>query len=72
MQQRPAKKYRASIPGEGNITVARLMEFSRNAQDLLIEHGETEAAHYFEQLADHLQRYPEKGLNEKVSRILGV
>lgn len=70
--QRPAKTHRAAMPGEGNITVGRLMEFAREATRLLEEAEQDDAAFYFEQLAEHLQRHPEKGLNEKVSRILGV
>jgi len=70
--QRPTKTHRAAMPGEGNITVARLLEFSRESQRLLKEAGEEDAAFYFEQLAEHLQRHPEKGLNESVGRILGL
>jgi hypothetical protein len=48
------------------------MEFSRESARLLADAGETDAAFYFEQLAEHLQNSPEKGLNESVSRILGL
>lgn len=72
MNQRPAKTHRAAMPGEGNITIARLLEFSREAQRLLEQAEEDDAAFYFEQIAEHLQRNPEKGLNESVGRILGL
>jgi len=72
MNQRPAKTYRAAMPGEGSINVQRLKEFASEAARLLEEGGDESAAFYFEQLAEHLQRHPEKGLDERVSRILGI
>lgn len=72
MHQRPGKTHRAAMPGEGNITIARLLEFSQEAARLLESADETDAAFYFEQLAEHLKRKPEKGLNESVGRILGL
>jgi hypothetical protein len=57
---------------EGTVNIARLLEFSKEAHRLLEEAGEDDAAFYFEQLSDHLRRNPEKGLNESVSRILGL
>jgi hypothetical protein len=70
--QRPAKMVRAAAPGSGNISPRQLMEFSRESARLLTDAGEASAAFYFEQLAEHLQNSPEKGLNESVSRILGL
>lgn len=72
MNQRPAKTHRAAMPGEGTINVSRLKEFATEAARLLEEENESDAAFYFEQLAEHLQRHPEKGLDERVSRILGL
>lgn len=70
--QRTAKTHRAAMPGEGNITLGRLKEFASEAARLLEEAEQDDAAFYFEQLAEHIQRHPEKGLNESVSRILGI
>jgi hypothetical protein len=70
--QRPAKAHRAAMPGEGQITPARLREFADEATRLLTESGEEDAAFYFEQLAEFIRRHPEKGLNESVGRILGL
>lgn len=70
--QRPGKMVRAQAPGAGNISVRQLVEFSRDASRLLAAEGQEDAAFYFEQLAEHLQSNPEKGLNENVSRILGL
>ena len=70
--QRKAKTYRAAMPGEGNITLSKLKDFALEAQKLLEDAGEEDAAFYFDQLADHLIKNPEKGLDEKASRILGV
>lgn len=70
--QRPAKTHRAAMPGEGNITLTRMVEFADEAARLLEENSESDAAFYFEQLAEHLRRHPEKGLNESVARILGL
>lgn len=72
MNQRPTKTHRAAMPGEGNINPARLVAFADEAARLLEAQEETDAAFYFEQLAEHLRRNPEKGLNESVGRILGL
>jgi hypothetical protein len=70
--QRPAKTYRAAMPGEGNINITRIRDFAFEAARLLEEQGETDAAFYFEQLGEFVKKNPEKGLNESVSRILGL
>ena len=72
MNQRPAKTHRAAMPGEGNINPARLVAFADEAARLLEAQDENDAAFYFEQLAEHLRRNPEKDLNESVGRILGL
>jgi hypothetical protein len=70
--QRPAKTHRAAMPNEGGLNITRLKEFAREAERLLEDQGETDAAFYFGQLAEYIQRHPEKGLSESVSRILGL
>jgi len=71
MNQRPAKTHRAAMPGEGNITIGQLRDFCKTAAGLLDE-NDPDAAFYFEQIAEHLTRSPQKGLNESVHRILGL
>ncbi len=70
--QRPAKTYRAAAPNEGGLNITRLKEFAAEAERLLEEKGEEDAAFYFGQLAEYIQRHPEKGLSESVARILGI
>jgi hypothetical protein len=70
--QRPAKTYRAAMPAEGNINLTRLKEFAAESARLLEAEGEADAAFYFEQLAEYIQRHPEKGLSESAARILGI
>lgn len=72
MNQRPAKTHRAAMPGQSNINIMQLTNFADEAARLLNIQKEEDAAFYFEQLAEHLRRNPEKGLNENVSRILGL
>lgn len=72
MNQRPAKTYRAAMPAEGTLNIARLKSFAQEAERLLEEQGEEDAAFYFGQLAEYITRYPEKGLSESVTRILGL
>lgn len=54
------------------MNITRLREFAVEAERLLEEKGEEDAAFYFGQLAEYIQRHPEKGLSESVSRILGL
>jgi hypothetical protein len=71
--QRAPKLQRAAVaPGNGNISIRQLIDFSQSAAASLAAEGQEDAAFYFEQLAEHLQSNPEKGLNESVSRILGL
>lgn len=72
MTQRPGKSHKAALGADGVITVSRVIEFANEANRLLADANETDAAFYFEQLADFLKRHPEKGLSESVSRILGL
>jgi hypothetical protein len=68
--QRPA---RVSKPiGNPTVTLSQLLAFSKEAARLLQNQGDDDAAFYFEQLAEHIQSNPEKGLSESVSRILGL
>lgn len=70
--QRPGRTHRAAMPNEGGMNITRLREFAVEAERLLEEKGEEDAAFYFGQLAEYIQRHPEKGLSESVSRILGL
>jgi hypothetical protein len=48
------------------------MTFMERCTVNLRDEGEDDAAFYFEQVADHLRKNPHKGLQEEVSRILGL
>ena len=63
---------RAKMPMRSGIGIYELLNFCDRASLDLKEVGEEDAAFYFEQLAEHLRRNPEKGLNESVGRILGL
>ncbi len=70
--QRPAKMHRAAMPVDGNLSITRLKEFAQEAERLLEDEGQDDAAFYFGQLAEYIVRHPEKGLSESVGRVLGI
>lgn len=69
--QRPAKMIKPRNDN-GDITIKQLMDFAKNAETLLEENDESDAAFYFGQLYDWLKSKPEIGLNEKAQKILGM
>lgn len=56
----------------GDLSITRLKGFFREAKKALEEADETEAAFYFEQVAEHLERHPEKEITANVARVLGL
>lgn len=70
--QRPAKTHRAAMGTDGRISMFEIIDFMESAQHALEQNGEDDAAFYFEQVAEHLKRNPQKGFKEQISRILGV
>lgn len=69
--QRSGKTHRAAL-GDG-LQDMKIRNFFRDAQELLEEAGEEDAAFYFEQVVEHINSG--KGLpttRKEVSRILGV
>lgn len=69
--QRPAKLTK-SINDDGNITLKQLIEFAKNAESLLEENNETDAAFYFGQLHDWLKSNPHIALNTNCQKIFGL
>jgi hypothetical protein len=49
-----------------------LVSFMEASATKLRDHGEDDAAFYFEQVADYLSRNPMMGLTENVNKILGM
>lgn len=70
--QRAGKTYRAAAGSDGRVSLFEVMEFMQAAQHALEQHGEEDAAFYFEQVHEHLKNDPQKGFKEKVGRILGI
>tara|TARA_B110000503_G_C7098963_1_gene392929 strand:+ start:1083 stop:1268 length:186 start_codon:yes stop_codon:yes gene_type:complete len=59
-------------PNDGRITIKELISFMDDCVIKLRDASEDDAAFYFEQVSDHLRKDPVKGLNENVSRVLGL
>lgn len=72
MNQRAAKTHKAALGEDGRVSMFEVIDFFEAAKTALEQHGEEDAAFYFEQVYDHLKKNPQKGFKETVSRILGV
>ena len=70
--QRAGKSHRAAMGTDGRVSLFEVIEFFEAAQHALEQHGEEDAAFYFEQVHEHLKRNPQTGFKEKISRILGI
>jgi hypothetical protein len=70
--QRAGKTHRAAMGTDGRVSLFEVIEFFEAAQHALEQHGEQDAAFYFEQVHEHLKRNPQSGFKEKVGRILGI
>lgn len=71
MNQRSGKKHRAVL-SDGSQEM-KLRNFFRDAQSILEEAGENDAAFYFEQMVDHINDGGTLPATRKeVSRVLGV
>lgn len=72
MNQRAAKTHRAAMGQDGRVAMFEIIDFMEAAANALTQHGEEDAAFYFQQVHEHLRRNPQKGFKEEISRILGV
>jgi len=63
---------KTKAPSDGRVGYKELIDFFQTSANELNKEGQEESAFYFEQVADHLKANPHKGLQEKVSRILGI
>ena len=59
-------------PSDGRVSIKQLIDFMQSSANKLRDSGEDDAAFYFEQVADYLQKNPYKGLDESVSKVLGL
>jgi len=59
-------------PTDGRVSIKQLIEFMQSSANKLRDAGEDDAAFYFEQVADHLNKNPYKGLDESVGKVLGL
>ena len=70
--QRPAKKHRAAMGGDGRVDLRELIDFMERCANVLTRENESDSAHYFEQVAEYIQQNPEKAIKEDAGRILGL
>lgn len=69
--QRPGKTHKAAL-SDGTQDM-KLRNFFRDAQEVLIEAGQDDAAFYFEQIVDHFNTGKSLPTSRKeVSRLLGI
>lgn len=69
--QRTGKTHRAAL--SDGMQDMKLRNFFRDAQEILEENGEEDAAFYFEQIVDHFNAGKGLPANRKeVSRLLGI
>jgi hypothetical protein len=69
--QRSPNMNRPTMMQDG-ISITAIKSFAAEAERLLENDGQADAAFYFGQLADYITKYPEKGLSDSVGRILGI
>ena len=71
MNQRPLKRNKAMFNDNGSM-LRQVINFAEEAEELLEEKGEEDAAFYFGQLKDWLRENPTKGFTVKTTTILGL
>ena len=63
----------ASLSDAGDkINIRTIIEFMETAANVLERDGKDDTSFYFQQVADFLRDNPRKGLNEKVTTVLGL
>ena len=70
--QRPAKTFKAAAGTDGRIDLREMIDFMERCANVLERNNQEESAYYFEQIAEFVQRHPEKGIKEDAGRILGL
>lgn len=71
MFQRPAKM-QSRVPDDGRVPLTTIINFLETAERDLADANESDAAFYFTQLREHLQKNPHEGFNGDPGRILGL
>ena len=70
--QRPGKTHKAAMGQDGRIDLREMIDFMERCANVLERNNQEESAYYFEQVAEFVQRHPEKGIKEDAGRILGL
>ena len=70
--QRPGKLQRKAMFDDNGSMLRQVINFAKEAEDLLEKNGEEDAAFYFGQLKDWLTDNPGKAFKEPTHRILGI
>jgi len=72
--QRGGKWKPASLSGAdgSRIDIRNIIEFMESSANALERDGKEDTSFYFQQVADFLRENPRKGLNEKVTTVLGL
>ena len=70
--QRAAKTHRAALGGDGRVDMREVIDFVERCASVLERSDQADSAFYFEQIAEHLRRNPQKGFREDAGRILGI
>lgn len=70
--QRPAKTHKAAMGQDGRIDLREMIDFMERCANVLERENQSDSAYYFEQVAEFVQRHPEKGIKEDAGRILGL
>jgi len=70
--QRPGKTHKAAMGQDGRIDLREMIDFMERCANVLERENQSDSAYYFEQVAEFVQRHPEKGIKEDAGRILGL
>ena len=70
--QRLAKLQRKATFNDSGSMLRQVINFTKEAEELLEKQGEEDAAFYFGQLKDWLIDHPTKAFSEKTHKILGL
>lgn len=70
--QRPGKYQSKAMFNDNGAMLRQIINFAKEAEELLEKNGEEDAAFYFGQLKDWLTDNPGKAFKEPTHRILGI
>ena len=70
--QRAGKSHRAALGSDGRVDLREIVDFMERCANVLDRENQPDSSFYFEQIAEHLRRNPQKGLREDAGRVLGL